>query len=80
MCLTSVVSALSACVSGVWRSEAECIVCLCVRVSMCVYVFVCLFVCVRVVRLSDISCVCSRQVWVECGGVRLSVLCVRVCV
>ena len=43
VCLISVVSALSAGVGGVWRSEAECIVCLCVRVSLCVcvYVFVC---------------------------------------
>ena len=59
MCLISAVSALSAGVGGVWRSEAECIVCLCVRVSMCVYVCMCLFVCVRVVHVSDISCVCS---------------------
>ena len=59
VCLISVVSALSADVSGVWRSEAECIVCLCVRVSMCVYVCMCLFVCVPVVRVSDISSVCS---------------------
>ena len=32
MCLISVVSAHSAGVDEVWRSEAECIVCLCVRV------------------------------------------------
>ena len=59
VCLISVVSALSAGVDGVWRSEAECTVCLCVRVSMCIYVCMCLFVCVRVLRVSDINFVCS---------------------
>ena len=62
MCLISVVSALSAGVGGVWRNEngsCECVCylcvgCLCVRVCLCM----CLFVCVRVVRVSDISCVC----------------------
>ena len=39
-------SALSAGVGGVWMSEAECIVCLCVRVNMCVYVGVCVRLCV----------------------------------
>ena len=46
VCLISVASALSAGVDGVWRSEAECIVCFCVRVSMCVYVCVCTCLCV----------------------------------
>ena len=86
MCLISVVSALSAGVGGVWRSETGhceyvcclCVGCLCVRVCVCM----CLFVCVRVVRVSDINCVCSLcrcgQMWVECGGVRLGP--VSVCV
>ena len=63
VCLISVVSALSAGVDGVWRSETEscecvcclCVGCLCVRVCVCM----CLFVCVRVLRVSDIICVCS---------------------
>ena len=67
--LISVVSALSAGVGGVWRVEAGsydcvcvcvCYVCvLCVCVYMYVCVFVCLFLCVRVLRVYDISCVCS---------------------
>ena len=69
VCVTSVVSALSAGVGGVLRIEAGsyecvcvlrvCFVCLCVHVCMCVCLFVCLFVCVRVLRVCDISCVCS---------------------
>ena len=38
---------------------------------------------IRVVRVCDISCACSLQVWVECGGVRLgpmSVCVLRVCI
>ena len=69
VCVTSVVSALSAGVGGVLRIEAgsyEC-VCVCVACVYCVFVctcmyvclFVCLFVCVRVVRVCYISCVCS---------------------
>ena len=62
MCVISNVSALSADVGGVWRSEAGsnecvcvcvcvlrvCIVCLCAHVCMCVCLFVCLFVCLCV--------------------------------
>ena len=69
VCVISVVSALSAGVGGVWRVEAGsydcvcvcvCYVCvLCVCVYMYVCVFVCLFLCVRVLRVYDISCVCS---------------------
>ena len=67
VCVTSVVSALSAGVGGVLRIEAGsyecvCVCCMCV-LCVCVYmyvsVFVCLFVCVRVVRVCYISCVCS---------------------
>ena len=63
VCVIIVVSALSAAVDGVWRSETgfcECVCCLCVG-CLCVRVCLCmsLFVCVRVVRLSDISCVRS---------------------
>ena len=69
VCLISVVSTLSADVRGEWRSETgscECVCCLCVG-CLCVRVCVCmcLLVCVRVVRVSDISCVCSlcRFAW-----------------
>ena len=63
VCVIMAVSALSAAVDGVWKSETGscecvcclCVGCLCVRVCLCM----CLFVCVRVVRLSVISCVCS---------------------
>ena len=75
-----VVPALPAGLGGVGRSEAECIVCVCACKYVCVRVCMCLFLCVRVVRVSDNSCACSLHVWVECGGVRLSVLCVCVCV
>ena len=67
VCVTSVVSALSAGVGGVLRIEAGSYECVCVAcvyfvfVCTCMYVclFVCLFVCVRVLRVCDISCVCS---------------------
>ena len=63
VCVILDVFALSAGVDGVWRSETGscecvcclCVGCLCVRVCLCM----CLFVCVRMVRVSDINCVCS---------------------
>ena len=63
VCLISVVSAVTAGVGGVWRSETgscESVCCLCVG-CLCVRLFVCtcLFVCVRVVRVCDISFFCS---------------------
>ena len=89
VCLISVVSALFAGVGGVWRIEAECIVCLCVRVSMCACMCVCVCLCVYEWYVGLISVVLlSLQVGVVCGGMRMgpvsvyvvSVLSVCVCV
>ena len=65
VCMIINVSALSAGVGGVWRSEAVSYECVCVlRVYIwgwCVHVCMCvsLVVCVRVLRVYDNSCACS---------------------
>ena len=60
VCMISVVSALSADVSGVWRIEAgsyEC-VCVCVACVYCVFVCTCMYVCLFV-------CLCLYE-WYLC--------------
>ena len=65
-----------------WRSEAECFVCSCVRVSMCVYVCVCVCLCVYEWYVCLISVVSALSAGV--GGVWRSeaecIVCLCVCV
>ena len=57
MCVTSVVSALSAGVGGVLRIEAGSYECVCVACVYCVFVCTCLFVCFFVCVCTSVTCV-----------------------
>ena len=89
-CVISVVTALSAGVDGVWRSEAGSYECVCVACVYCVFVCTCMYVCLFVCLFGYECYVCMiivvpaiSAVWVECGGVMLgpvSLFVVFVCI